>query len=115
MGTTAGLLPVYKKLYIETNAIAPIVTVAPNLSQENFWYYKEYVNMDMNDVIDMIATVYQWVDQSISFEWLINPEKISPQELYGFYMKAWKAKIKTVYYLRSMSGDAAKACDSCAG
>jgi ribonucleoside-diphosphate reductase alpha chain len=115
VGTTAGLLPIYKKFYVDTGAVAPIVTVAPNLSQENFWYYKEYINMDMNDVIDMITVIYKWVDQSISFEWLITPEKTSPQELYSYYMKAWKQKIKTIYYLRSMSGDASQVCDSCSG
>lgn len=115
VGTTAGLLPIYKKFYIDTGAIAPIITVAPNLSQANFWFYKEYANMDMNDVIAMLAVVYKWVDQSISFEWLINPENTSPQELYEYYIKAWKYKIKTVYYLRSMSGDVSQNCESCSG
>lgn len=115
VGTTAGLLPIYKKFFVETNAIAPIVTVAPNLNQKNFWYYKEYVHIDMNEVIAMIATIYKWIDQSISFEWLIDPAKTSPAELYGYYMKAWKLKIKTVYYLRSMSGDANASCVSCSG
>ena len=116
VGTTAGLLPIYKKFFVETNALAPIVTVAPNLSQSNFWYYKEYVHMDMNEVIEMISTIYKWVDQSISFEWLINPANTSPAELYGYYLKAWKAGIKTVYYLRSMSGEIQKeTCVSCSG
>jgi ribonucleoside-diphosphate reductase alpha chain len=60
------------------------------LNEENFWYYKEYVNMNMNDVIDMVSTVYKWIDQSISFEWMINPEHTSPRELYEYYMKAHK-------------------------
>lgn len=116
VGTTAGLLPIYKKFFVETNALAPMVTVAPNLSAANFWYYKEYVHMDMNEVIDMISTIYKWVDQSISFEWLINPAKTSPAELYGYYFKAWKSGIKTVYYLRSMSGEVQKEnCVSCSG
>ncbi len=115
VGTTAGLLPIYKKFFVETNAIAPIVTVAPGLSQETFWYYKEYVNTNMNDVIDMIATIYKWIDQSISFEWLINPANTAPAQLYGYYMKAWKMKIKTVYYLRSMSGEVQESCTSCSG
>lgn len=115
VGTTAGLLPVYKKFFVETNAIAPIVTVAPNLSQENFWYYKEYAHMNMNDVIDMFAVIYKWIDQSISFEWLINPEQTSPKQLFEFYMKTWKSKIKTVYYLRSMSGEVKEVCESCSG
>ena len=71
--------------------------------------------MDMNEVIDMIATVYKWIDQSASFEWLINPSKTSPAELYGYYMKAWEMKIKTVYYLRSMSGEVKEGCVSCSG
>ena len=115
VGTTAGLLPVYKKFFVETNAIAPIVTVAPGLDKDNFWYYKEYASMDMTAVIDMIATVYKWVDQSISFEWLIDPAKTSPKQLYDYYVKAWKMKIKTVYYLRSMSGNIEEACASCSG
>jgi len=35
--------------------VAPSVNVAPNLDKNNFWYYKEYVNMNMNDVIDMMS------------------------------------------------------------
>ena len=112
VGTTASILPIYKKYFVETNAIAPSVNVAPNLNEENFWYYKEYVNMNMNDVIDMVSTVYKWIDQSISFEWMINPEQTSPRELYEYYMKAHKQWIKTVYYVRSMSLEV-KSCESC--
>ncbi len=114
VGTTASILPIYKKYFIESNAIAPSVNVAPNLDEENFWYYKEYVNMNMNDVIDMVAVIYKWIDQSISFEWIINPANTSPTELYEYYMKAHKDWIKTVYYVRSMSLDL-KWCESCSG
>lgn len=112
--TTASILPIYKKYFVETNAIAPSVNVAPNLNEENFWYYKEYINMDMNDVIDMVSVIYKWIDQSISFEWMIDPAKISPKDLYSYYMKAHKSWIKTVYYVRSMSLDV-KNCESCSG
>jgi len=110
--TTASILPIYKKYFVETNAIAPSVNVAPNLTQENFWYYKEYVNLNLKDVIDMVATVYKWIDQSISFEWIINPQQVSPRELYEYYLRAWEKKIKTVYYVRSMSLEI-KTCESC--
>lgn len=115
VGTTAGLLPIYKKFFIETNNIAPTIKVAPNLNKKNFWYYKEYQNIDMNDAIDMMAVVYKWIDQSISFEWMINPQKISPQELYEYYIRAWKSGIKTIYYIRSMSGEVEDSCVSCSG
>lgn len=112
--TTAAMLPIYKKYFIETNSVAPSVIVAPNLNKENFWYYKEYINMDMNDVIDMVSVIYKRVDQSISFEWIINPQKVSPVELYNYYVKAWKQGIKTVYYVRSMSLEVQE-CESCSG
>jgi len=115
VGTTAGLLPIYKRLFIETNSIAPVVNVAPNLSQENFWFYKEYQRCDMNDVIDMFGVIYKWIDQSASFEWMINPAETSPADLYGYYMKSWQAGIKTVYYVRSMSGEIKEDCESCSG
>jgi ribonucleoside-diphosphate reductase alpha chain len=110
--TTASILPIYKKYFVETNAIAPSVNVAPNLDQENFWYYKEYVNLDMKDVIDMVATIYKWIDQSISFEWIVNPQNVSPRELYEYYMRSHEKWIKTIYYMRSMSLEI-KECDSC--
>jgi len=40
-------MPVYKKYFVDTNAIAPTVSVAPNMNEENFWHYKEYTNMEL--------------------------------------------------------------------
>jgi len=115
VGTTAGLLPIYKKFFVETNVIAPTVTVAPKLNQENFWYYKEYKNMKMPEVINMISTIYKWIDQSISFEWMMDPSQTSPAELFGWYFQAWEQGVKTVYYLRSLSGEIKEDCASCSG
>ena len=115
VGTTAALLPIYKKFFIETNLSSPTIRVAPKLSKENFWYYKEYINMNMNDVIDMISAIYPWVDQSISFEWMIDPARVSPEQLFNYYMKSWKQGIKTVYYVRSLSAEIKDNCVSCSG
>lgn len=115
VGTTAALLPIYKKFFIETNLSAPTIRVAPKLSKENFWYYKEYIHMNMNDVIDMMAVIYPWIDQSISFEWMIDPAKVSPAQLYSYYVKSWEQGIKTVYYVRSLSGEVKDDCVSCSG
>lgn len=115
VGTTAALLPIYKRYFVETNLSAPTIRVAPKLSKDNFWFYKEYIHMDMADVISMIAVVYKWVDQSISFEWMIDPERVSPAQLYGYYQQAWEKEIKTVYYVRSLSGEVKDGCVSCSG
>lgn len=68
----------------------------------------------MKDVIDMISVVYKWVDQAISFEWIVNPMKVTPKELYEYYVKSHKQGIKTVYYVRSMSMEMEE-CVSCSG
>lgn len=115
VGTTAALLPIYKRYFVETNLSAPTLRVAPKLSKDNFWFYKEYINMDMLDVIEMIGTIYKWVDQSISFEWMVDPSKVSPAQLYSYYMKSWQDGIKTVYYVRSLSGEVKEDCVSCSG
>lgn len=115
VGTTAALLPIYKRYFVETNLSAPTIRVAPKLSKDNFWFYKEYIHMDMADVISLIAVVYKWVDQSISFEWMIDPSKVSPAQLYGYYVQAWEKEIKTVYYVRSLSGEVKDGCVSCSG
>lgn len=115
VGTTAALLPIYKRYFVETNLSAPTIRVAPKLSKENFWFYKEYIHMDMADVISLIAIVYKWVDQSISFEWMIDPSRVSPAQLYGYYLQAWQKEIKTVYYVRSLSGEVKDNCVSCSG
>jgi ribonucleoside-diphosphate reductase alpha chain len=115
VGTTAALLPIYKKFFVETNLSAPTVRVAPKLSPENFWHYKEYIHMDMDDVIDMMAVLYKWIDQSISFEWMIDPSRTSPAQLYEYYVRSWTEGIKTVYYVRSLSGEVKEDCVSCSG
>lgn len=114
VGTTAGLLPIYKKYFVYTDNVAPSVNVAPKLSLANTWFYKEYVNMKMPEVIEMIATIQKWIDQAISFEWIINPANTSPKDIYDYYMQAWKSGLKTVYYVRSMTLDV-KECTSCSG
>lgn len=115
VGTTAALLPIYRRYFVETNLSAPTVRVAPQLSLKNFEYYQEYISLNMNDVIDMIATIYPWVDQSISFEWMINPATTTPSMLSSYYFRAWKKGIKTVYYVRSLSADVKNTCESCSG
>lgn len=114
VGTTAGLLPIYKKYFVETNNVAPSVIVAPNLNPQNMRYYKEYVNMEMTEVINMIAVIQKRIDQAISFERMIDPAKTSPQDIYKYYIQAREQGIKTVYYVRSLSLEVTS-CSSCSG
>lgn len=116
VGTTAWVVPIYKRYFVETNQIAPTITIAPNLNDENFWFYQEYTKMKMPWVIDTVATIQKWIDQSVSFEWMFNPADTSPADLYNYWIQAWKAGLKTVYYVRSQSLEVDKEdCASCSG
>lgn len=42
----------------------------------------------MKDVINVISKIQKWIDQSISFEWIINPMEVSPKELFDYYIYA---------------------------
>jgi ribonucleoside-diphosphate reductase alpha chain len=46
---------------------------------------------------------------------MINPEELSPKDLYDLYLQAWQSGIKTTYYVRSMSAEVSESCESCAG
>lgn len=113
VGTTAWVVPTYKRFFVETNQLAPTVTVAPNLSPDNFWYYKEYTHLKMDWVIDLVCAIQKWIDQSVSFEWMINPQNTSPADVYKYYLQAWKGWLKTVYYVRSLSLEIEDNCASC--
>ena len=71
--------------------------------------------MQMPEVIKMISTIYKWIDQSISFEWMMDPDKTSPADLFEWYFQAWESGVKTIYYLRSLSGEIKEDCISCSG
>jgi len=114
VGTTAGVLPIYKKYFVYTDAVAPSVNVAPRLDKTNQRYYKEYVNSRMPAIIDVVSTIQKRIDQAISFERIINPADTSPKDLYDYYFYGRKKWLKTVYYVRSMSLEA-KECVSCSG
>ena len=110
---TTGI-KVDKKYFTETNAIAPVVNVAPWLNADNMWFYSEYSKMKMWPVLDVVSTIQKWIDQSVSCEWLIDPASTSPKDLYDYFLKAWKDWIKTIYYVRSMSLTLDWAeCESC--
>lgn len=113
VGTTAWVVPVYRRYFVETNSKWANVVTAPNLNSENFWFYTEFINADLSKVINTVAIMQKRIDQSISFEWLINPAKTSPKELFWYYLQAWKSWLKTIYYVRSQSLEVWEACISC--
>jgi ribonucleoside-diphosphate reductase alpha chain len=118
VNSSASILPVYSKFFIEKNRLMAVPFAAKYLSNETFWLYQEAVNLNPEFIIDVCQNVQAWVDQGISMELVLNPNLYnSAATLRDWYLKALIGdgykRSKTVYYLRPLQADKAE-CSSCA-
>ncbi len=111
IGTTAGLDPIMSKFYLEEKKGAILPRVAPDLSPETYWYYKQAHNIDQSWTVRAAGVRQRHIDQAQSFNlWITNDYKMS--QLLDLYVLAWESGVKTVYYVRSKSLEA-EDCESC--
>ncbi|MDY2959595.1 MAG: ribonucleoside-diphosphate reductase subunit alpha [Hornefia sp.] len=111
IGTTAGLDPVMNKFFLEEKKGAILPRVAPELSVETYWYYKQAHYIDQTWSVRAAGIRQRHIDQAQSFNfWITNEYKMS--QLLNLYILAWEKGVKTVYYVRSKALDPDD-CDSC--
>ena len=110
-GTTAGIDPIFKKFFVEEKKGSFTPKTAPELNDETFWYYKEahYINQLWS--IRACATRQRHIDQAQSFNLYITPE-VKAKDILDMYVEAYKAGIKTIYYVRNRSLEMDE-CTSC--
>jgi ribonucleoside-diphosphate reductase alpha chain len=123
--------PIYKNLYVKSNQTGNFVVTNDYLIRElktlKLWdknmlnkikfhdgsiqeiteipkevrlRYKEVFEMDPRWIIDAAARRSKWIDQSQSLNIFFNGT--SGKELSDLYFYAWRAGIKTTYYLRTL-------------
>ncbi|SHE69378.1 ribonucleoside-diphosphate reductase subunit alpha [Clostridium fallax] len=109
--TTAGIDPVFKKFFIEEKKGSFTPKTAPNLNQENFWYYKEAHTIDQQWSIKACAARQRHIDQSQAFNLYITPE-VKARDILNMYVEAFKQGVKTIYYIRNKSIEMDE-CTSC--
>jgi ribonucleoside-diphosphate reductase alpha chain len=110
-GTTAGIDPVYKKFFIEEKKGSFTPKTAPDLNEDNFWFYKEAHRINQLYSIKACGIRQKHIDQAQSFNLYITPE-ITAKEILNYYMEAWKSGLKTIYYVRNQSLEMDE-CTSC--
>jgi ribonucleoside-diphosphate reductase alpha chain len=110
-GTTAGIDPIFKKFFIEEKKGSFTPKAAPDLSDENFWLYKEAHHIDQLYSIKACGIRQRHIDQSQSFNLYITPE-VSAKDILNLYMEAWRNGVKTIYYVRNQSLEMDE-CTSC--
>lgn len=112
-GSTASIDPVFKPFYYEEKKDYKLPIVAPDL---NFKTYKVYERSAY--VIDQFWSIKQngarqrHVDQAISFNFYV-PNTINAKVMLQLHLEAWKAGMKTSYYVRSTATDIEE-CEWCA-
>lgn len=107
-GTTQAIEPVYKRKWFEENLSGLIPVVVPKLSAETWQYYTPAYDLDQRILVRAAAIRQKWMDQGQSLNIFITLDKASGKYLNDIYMDAWKFGLKSTYYLRSQSPEAAK-------
>lgn len=112
--------------------IGSIYYPAPRLDNTTIEYYKSAYDTDMRDVINTYATAQQHIDQGMSltlfmrsvipeglYEWKNGKSKnMTTRDLNRLRNYAWTKGIKSIYYIRTHTGDDSKEigvnqCESC--
>lgn len=111
-GSTASIDPIFLKVYSEEKKDYKIPVTVPDLNSETTWYYKSSFLIDQLWSIRQNAARQRHIDQAISFNIYVQ-NSIKAKDLLNYHLEAWKAGLKTTYYLRSTSSDIVE-CESCA-
>lgn len=105
---TASIAPITQRIeereYGDSKTIYPM----PYISEENYFYYKEAYEMDMFNLIDLVADVQVHVDQAISTVLFVKDD-LTTRDLAQYYIYAQKKGLKTLYYTRTKK----KTIDEC--
>lgn len=111
-GTTAGLDPVMKKFFMEEKKGSMLPRVAPDLSLDTYYYYRNAHNIGQSFSVKACGVRQRHIDQAQSLNLYIT-NNYTLRQLFHLYVEAWEAGVKTIYYVRSKSLEVEE-CESCA-
>ena len=72
------------------------------LSDEEKAVFKTAIEMNQRHLVDLAADRQQYICQSQSLNLFLPPD-VDTKTLHGIHLRAWKSKVKTLYYMRSQS------------
>lgn len=110
-GTSASVDPIMNRFFLEEKKGSITPRVAPNLNPENFWLYKSAHTIDQSYVIRAAAIRTRHIDQAQSLNLYITTD-FTMRQVLNLFVDAYKAGIKSIYYVRSKSLDVEE-CDVC--
>ena len=110
-GTSAGLDPIMNRYFLEEKKNGLMPRVAPELSMETFWYYKNAHYIDQKWSVRACGVRQHHIDQAQSMNLYITNE-YTFRKVLDLYILAWEEGVKTIYYIRSKSLEVEE-CEVC--
>ena len=110
-GTTAGIDPIMNRYFLEEKKNGLMPRVAPELSMETFWYYKNAHYIDQKWSVRACGVRQRHIDQAQSMNLYITNE-YTFRKVLDLYILAWEEGVKTIYYIRSKSLEVEE-CEVC--
>ena len=110
-GTSEGIDPVMARFWLEEKKGSIIPKTAPNLNEENYWYYNSAYNIDQTWAVKLNGVRQRHIDQGQSFNLYIDT-KYTMRQIMNLYIEAYKSGVKSIYYVRSKSLEVSE-CESC--
>lgn len=110
-GTSEGIDPVMARFYLEEKKGSIIPKTAPNLNDDNYWYYNPAYNIDQAWSVQMNGIRQRHIDQGQSFNLYIT-NSYTMRQIMNLYIEACKCGVKSIYYVRSKSLEVTE-CESC--
>ncbi|MGL5353337.1 MAG: ribonucleoside-diphosphate reductase subunit alpha [Clostridium sp.] len=110
-GTSEGIDPVMARFWLEEKKGSIIPKTAPNLNEDNYWYYNSAYNIDQNWCVKINGIRQRHIDQGQSFNLYITTN-YTMRQIMNLYIDACKCGVKSIYYVRSKSLEISE-CESC--
>jgi len=110
-GTSEGIDPIMARFYLEEKKGSIIPKTAPDLNDDNYWYYNPAYNIDQGWSVQMNGIRQRHIDQGQSFNLYIT-NNYTMRQIMNLYIEACKCGVKSIYYVRSKSLEVTE-CESC--
>ncbi len=98
--STASIHPITGRIEIRKEGkLGRVYYPAPHMTNDNIEYYKDAYEIGPDAIIAVYAAATQHVDQGLSCT-LFYKADATTRDLNKSYIKAWRAGLKTLYYVR---------------
>lgn len=110
-GTSEGVDPIMSRFFLEEKKGSIVPKTAPNLCDENYWYYNSAYNISQKWCVQINGIRQRHIDQGQSFNLYITTD-YTMRQIMDLYIEACKCNVKSIYYVRSKSLTVSD-CESC--